>query len=71
MLTERTKQVMHKAIAHHQLTDAQPVPEQQASSPQPTLLFHCSARHHMVGNIPLATWSELSWLRPLPASCAP
>ena len=27
---------MHNAIAHHPLTNAQPVPEQQPPSPQPT-----------------------------------
>ena len=33
MMKEYTKQVMHKAIAHHPLTDAQPVPEQWAATP--------------------------------------
>lgn len=32
------KQVMHNAIAHHPLTDAQPIPEQPAPHPgQPPL----------------------------------
>ena len=30
---EYTKQVMHNAIAHHLLTDAQLVPEQQSAPP--------------------------------------
>ena len=36
MIREYTKQVMHNAIAHHPLTNAQPVPEPQAATPWPT-----------------------------------
>ena len=32
---EYTKQVMHNAIAHHSLTDAQLVPKQQSTPPPP------------------------------------
>jgi len=35
IIIEYTKQVMHNAIAHHLLTNAQPVPEWQSSSPGP------------------------------------
>lgn len=30
--TQYTKSVMHSAISHHPLTDAQPVPKQQSHS---------------------------------------
>lgn len=33
MIKEYTKQVMHNAIAQHQLTNAQPVPKQQSRPP--------------------------------------
>ena len=36
---EYTKQVMHNAIAHHPLTDAQPVPEQQPPASFPPRLY--------------------------------
>lgn len=35
MIKEHTKQVMPNAIAHHPLSDAQPVLEQQAPQPTP------------------------------------
>ena len=35
---DHTKQVTHNAIAHHLLTDAQPVPKQQAASESSTLV---------------------------------
>ena len=49
-------------IAHHQMTDAKPVREQQ----QLTILL--LSRHHKVWDIPLVIWGQLSRLRPLPAS---
>ena len=32
--------------------------------------FYCSTQCHMVWNIPLVSWDHLSWLCPLPVSCA-
>ena len=37
------KQVMHNAIAHHPLTDAQPIPEQPAPTSQLATPIYCSA----------------------------
>lgn len=35
IVVECTKPVMHNAVAHHPLTDAQPIPEQPVPPPQP------------------------------------
>lgn len=56
---------MHIVIAHHPLTDAQPVPSQLL--PQ----FYCSAWRHIVWDIPLASWHQLFLFCSLSASCAP
>ena len=37
------KQVMHNSIAHHPLTDAQPIPEQPAPPPRPATPIYCLA----------------------------
>ena len=37
--TKKKQPVMHNAIAHHLLTDAQPVPEQQSTLPANSLQF--------------------------------
>jgi len=62
---------MHKAIAHHPMTDTQPIPKQWSLLPvQLPQLIYC-AWCHMVWNIPLVSLCQLSWLCPLPASHAP
>ena len=68
---EYTKQVMHNAIAHHSLTDAQLAPEQRSPLQANSLQFIYWAWHHVVWNIPSASWGQLPWLCPLPTSCAP
>lgn len=65
------KQVMHNAIAHHPLTDAQPIPEQPAPPPRPATPIYCLAWRQMVWNIHLASLGQLSWVCPLPAPAAP
>ena len=63
---------MHKSIAHHLPTDAQPVPEQQLPLHQPTLLFYTYfTLYHIALSIPLASLGQLSWFCHLPALCAP
>lgn len=54
---------MHRATAHHLLTNAQPVPKLS-----PSLM--CSAWCHMVWNVPWVSWDRLSWLCPLTTSSA-
>ena len=59
MIKEYTKQVIHNAVAHHPPTIAQPIPKQQSRPNQlPPAYILC----HMVWNIPLASWDQLSWL---------
>jgi len=70
MIKEYTKHVMHYAIAHVSPTNAQLVPVQQSPPWPASPKFMCSAWCHMVWNIPLASWRQLSWLWPLPAACA-
>ena len=61
---------MHSAVAHPQLTDAHPAPEQQLLS-RPTLpVLLLSLMPHGMG-YPFGQCQSLSWLCPLPASCAP
>lgn len=62
--------MMPNAVAHHPLSDAQPILKQQAatltaSSPN----FDCSAWCHVVWDIPFVSWGQLSQLHPLPAFC--
>ena len=70
---EYTKQVMHNAIAHLLPTDAQLVPKQRSSDPSqphsPQFMYWTWC--HMARNIALASLGQLSWLCPLPTSCAP
>jgi len=69
-----------KTTDHHQLTDAQPVPEQRPPrQPSPSFI----AERGPLANLPPALllsvvpydmgypFGQLSWLCPLPASCAP
>ena len=64
--------MIHNAIAHHLLTNAQSIPEQQ-SPPDPGQPpnFNFAAGCHMVWDIPLSSWGQLSWVFPLPAPDAP
>ena len=72
---EYTKQVMHNAIAHHLLTDAQLVPEQQTLSVQLPPVYIPGMTSHMVWNTPLVFWVSCSGcvpsqlLVPLQPSC--
>ena len=67
---EYTKQVMHNAIAHYMLTDAQLVPERQFPHPHSPQFIYW-AWHHVLWNIPLASLGQVPWLCPLPTSYAP
>ena len=66
MIKECTKQVRHNAIAHHPLTDAQPVPEQRSLPPANSPSFYTAHDAIWYG---IALWAV--GLCPLPASCAP
>ena len=69
---EYTKQVMHNAIAHHLLTDAQLVPEQRSTPSRPTPPSLYTGHDVTWYGIPLLTsLGQLPWLCPLPTSCAP
>ena len=60
-----------KALAPHQPTDAQAVPEQGQPPPTSTPRFYCSARPPMLWDTPLVSGAQLSRLCPLPAPWAP
>ena len=61
---------MHNAIAHHLLTDAQPVPKQQSAPPsQLPQVYILDVTSY--GMKPLASLGQLSWLCALQTSCAP
>jgi len=65
------KQVMHNAIAHHSLTDAQPNPEQSGPLPpanHPYILFSMTSDGM---EYPSGLLGHLSWVWPLPALTAP
>jgi len=70
IISKCTKQVMHNAIAHHLLTDAQPVPQQRLPSWPASPRFIRWVWHHMVRNILFASLGQLCWLCPLPISHA-
>jgi len=63
------RQVMQmRTIAHHQPTNAQPLPRQQLPPPPPPtsllLLLLSTTSCGMVWNIPLVSWGQLSRLCP-------
>ena len=62
---------MHNAIAHHPLTDAQPIPEQPPPPHWVATPVYCLAWCQVVWNTPLASLGQLSWVCPLPAPAAP
>jgi len=70
-IIEYTKRVMHSAVAHHLLANAQPNSKQWsqclANSPQFIQWAWC----HIVWNIHLISLGQLSSLYSLTASCAP
>ena len=58
---------MHNAIAHHLLTHASPQAAAAAThwpDPPAFIAEHDTWRGHMVCNIPLACWGQLSQLSP-------
>ena len=63
-------QMMHNAIAHHPVTDAQPIPEQQLCPPsqQPPVYVLVMMVHRM--EYPFGSSGQLPWPCSLPASCA-
>ena len=69
MIEKYTKEVMHNAIAHHTLSNGQPVPEQ--SSPTPTLDNSWPIRSMVPYGVPLTSLGQQSWFCPLPTPCAP
>ena len=64
-----TRNQRHSLSTSQQQTVAQPVSEQWLLWKHPHLQFSCRVWCHMVWNIPLVSWGQLSQLCPLPASC--
>lgn len=72
-MRKQRKQVIHNAIAHYLLTDAQLVSEQRVRAPPsgqcPPVYILSTMSYSM--EYPFASWGQLSWQCSLSISCAP
>lgn len=67
----KKNQIMPNTMAHHMLTNALPIPEQElATSGQLPPVYRWGMTFYVMES-PLVQLGQLSWPRFLPASCAP